>query len=100
MVVMPNWSDPVQEAVEAHTASTARELGAGVLAGISRTLEPQGLEGVSSYSYHIPEDPEALGNRSTTTEPPIISRLIVLLPGVCAPAQLLCQRFHRTPRGL
>lgn len=70
----------VQEAAEAHTASTARKLDAGILEKYTQDIGTPRVGGLSSYSYHILEVPEALGNLSTTTEPLIISHCTFLLP--------------------
>lgn len=77
------WPQPILEVVEAHTASTARKLDAGILDRYIKDPGPPRVGGLSSYSYHILEVPEALGNLSTTAEPLIISQLMFLLPGEC-----------------
>lgn len=93
----------VQEAAEAHTVSTARKLDAGILEKYTQDIGTPRVGGLSSYSYHILEVPEALGSLSTTAEPLIISHCTFLLPGECgecAPAQRLASVSIARPRAV
>lgn len=65
----------VQEAAEAHAASTAGKLDAGIPEKYTRTLGPRGLEG-SLPTPPILGVPEAPGNLSTTTEPLITGHVL------------------------